>query len=115
MRRRIYCDPETGFEDCTARPSVWGFAEWNTNPEPPSVLRNEELWAEYERAEAVLAEVSGRVASALIEEPWDEVEHRLGNEHRAVMDADSVSGYAHPIDRIDEIEDELAENAKAAP
>ena len=110
MRRRIYMDPESGPEDCTARPSLWGFAKWNDNPEPPLVLRDESLWAEYEAAREALRCVEVRIQQACVVEPWSSEEQRLGIEFEQKLHGDDDDA----MDRISEIEDELLVLASSA-
>lgn len=110
MRRRIYLDPESGPIDCTQRVSLWGFAPWDEKPEPEPALYDDALWDRYELAKRQLRAVENEIHDALVEEPLDEVEYRLGKEAGEIMYGDGDRNR----ERLNAIQDELLTNALTA-
>ncbi len=110
MRRRIYMDRESGPVDATDSWPLWNMEDYVEDPEPLAALRDEALWEEYEKAQAVLRDVETRLMRACKDEPWDAIEIALGREAFALMR--SVDDY--DADRIVAIEDELVKNARLA-
>ncbi len=106
MRRRIYVHD---MMDCTNIPSLWGFAEWDLDPRPLPALYDDELWERYIKAQIELDALRNVVCNAMVHEPWDDVEKRLGFKANTMIHSDCEYG----DDEYSAIEDELLENAKA--
>ena len=103
MKRRLYNDHESGYEDATVQWSMWSMDD--EEPEPLPVLEKDALWFEYEEARAKVRELERRISQSTKRLPWTEDELRLGKEATALM------GGEWDVDRIREIEAELLKRA----
>ena len=119
MRRRISCDPESGFlQDDTKSATLFDSDQSYTNDESVNyryALHNEQVWKNYQMVRELLHHAQNAVWTELQTEPFDAVEQDLITQARMLLDN---AGDKLPSNEfmaiIDKIESAALANAEEA-